>query len=146
MLRFGHDYQVRLRSVDLARGWIKTDEGVPQLPPLGGIGNVVRSRRVAPIQRVQRLRRLDAIGRARFVEAEGLVASGRFAELLADPGLLELLRPPLLFETSILLLLRAEGERSRLLITEYETYDISPNPRLPGPSVDRIVFAEAIEF
>ncbi len=127
-------------------GWIKTDEGVPPLPPLGGIGNGIRSRRVAPIQRLQRLRSLDAIGRARFVEAEGLVASGRFGELFADPGLLELVRPPLLFETSIFLPLRAEGERLRLLITEYETYDTSPEPRLPGPTIDRIVFAEAIEF
>ena len=105
-------------------GWIKTDEGTPQPPPLGGIGTAVRSRRVAPIQRLQRLRSLDAIGRARFVEAEGLVASGRFAELVADPGLLELVRPPLLLETSIFRPQRAESERLRLLITEYETYGV----------------------
>ena len=134
-------------------GWIKTAEGVPPPSPpggfggIGGIGGIGRAFARAPlVRRFERIRGLDAAAREMLSTAERLIAAGRFHEVLIDPGLLQMIQPPLLYETSIILPLRGPGERLRLMITEFETYDTGPGLHPTEPTIDRIVFAEAIEL
>lgn len=117
--------------------WVRTDEGSPRLPL--GI-----PRDLTPL--TARRARLTRADRVRLIEAERLVQVGRFGEVLTDPGLFELLRPPLIHEETITLPLRGEGERLRLLITEIETYDTGPESLPSGDPQERIVYAETIEL
>jgi hypothetical protein len=119
--------------------WVRTDEGPPRPRPPFGI-----PRDLTPLS--TRRARLTRANRVRLIEAERLVEAGRFGEVLVDPGLFELLRPPLIYEDAITLPLRGEGERLRLLITEIETYDTGPELRPDGDPQERIVYAETIEL
>ncbi len=66
--------------------------------------------------------------------------------MLIDIGMVEAIRPPLLREDAIFLPLRQDGERMRVLITEFETYDTGIGPNPTGLPIERIIFAEAVEM
>jgi len=86
-----------------------------------------------------------AVG-TRKIEAERLIDASKFEELLANPELLEAVRPPLFHRQSVRLPQRANGERLRLLVTEIETYETGPGPNgRAEPVQERIVYVEAIE-
>jgi len=83
--------------------------------------------------------------------ARQLLAKEDFRGLMSRPDLVLALRPPLLFETDTNLPGTPPGGRRRILITERERYQISPetvglDPHIPSnPTAERIVYAEALE-
>jgi hypothetical protein len=78
-------------------------------------------------------------------EAERLIDRGAFEAVLARPDLIELLRPPLIHEEDIILPSRGEGERMRLLVTEWEAYAADADRKVPAEQ-RRIVYAETVEI
>lgn len=113
----------------------------PPPPPAPRPGEPIAGGRFLVTNRV----RLTSDQRIRLAEAERLVSVGEFEAVLVDPGLFEMLRPPLIAETVITPPMMAAGDRLRILITEVETYETQPGLRPPrGTSAERIVYAETI--
>lgn len=93
----------------------------------------------------------DSPAAALVERAEALVARRDFAALLADPELVAVLSPPLLWRATVSLPEAPAGARFRLLIQEFERFEVDPETlalRRPGdPDPERrLVFAEALEI
>ncbi|TRW14457.1 hypothetical protein [Glacieibacterium frigidum] len=145
-------------------GWKTADQAPP--PPTGGQGQpggiggagarvaipkakiaIPRALETQRFEQVERIARLDAPSQARLIEAERLIDLGEFQRVLIEPGLLEIIRPPLIHRETFHLPQRGTGERLRLLITESESYETEPavNGRA-GRRQGRVVYAEAVEL
>ena len=163
------DVRVELQRLpegaDVDLGWVPADQAPPPPPPggqgtPGSIGGRLRDRVAIPqggvvvprvletrmLDRATRIARLDAPSRARLIEAERLLDLGEFQTVLIDPGMLEIIRPPLIHREVVHLPQRDAGDRLRLLITEHESYETGPEPDgRAGRRQERIIYAEAME-
>ena len=90
---------------------------------------------------------LSPAKRVQLAKAERLLAAGDYQAVLVDPEIFEMLRPPLLAETTLTLPSLAQGDKLRVLITEVETYDTEPDARTHEESrAERVVYAETVEI
>lgn len=125
--------------------WRDTPQGqMPQPPPPGALG-LTQIRRTNSAFNLAR-DSLSRTQRALVREAAGLVDAGRIAEVLEQPGLLDLLLPPLIYEETMLLP-PAGDDRLRLLVTETEIYDTEADDnRSSAEPRQRIVYAATIDL
>jgi len=79
------------------------------------------------------------------LRSEALAAQGLFSEILANPGLLAAVVPPMIYEETVALVAPPPGGRRRLMITESEVFEAQPGAA-SGAWGSRIVYAEAIEL
>lgn len=126
--------------------WRDTPQGqFPQPPPPGvsvGVKRILRTGRAFHIARNS----LSLTQRTLVREGTRLVDAGRISEVLEQPGLLDLLLPPLIYEETLLLPPPGD-DRLRLLITESETYDTEADDNRTSPEPrQRIVYAATIEL
>lgn len=147
------DFKVELQRLPVGAdpdlGWVHQAQPVPP-PPLGGTtspGAVAFSRtaRKSVRARSARTTMFSAAEKALLVEAQSLLDAGKFDLVLKRPDLVRMIEPPLIYESSVYLPARSQGERLRIMITEIETYHTGAERQPTGEEISRIVYAEAIE-
>ena len=112
-------------------------EGYAVPPADGGQGNQAISKLAPPVAK----NKAPAIN-----QAQRLIDSGDFTKLLAQPGLMKQIAPPLLWQGDVKVPSVPAGSRVRLVITESEVF-ASPEAGDTAPrSRSRVVYAETVEL